>query len=223
MLKSGDCTLTGADFAAGCLLCETAAMSQANPFRVFVTHAWDNSDDYLRVFEYLESANNFFYKNCSTPDHMPAGDKDALRESLRQQIAPAEVIIALPSLADANRELLQFQMIFAQAAHKPVVLMKKPIAGRPSSSNSTSDAQASSRYSGAVVVGRADCGERAITESICTTVSAIFSASWLDILRTVARMASSPRWGRSRVSEQRTLWNCSRISRGSSSSATADR
>jgi hypothetical protein len=99
-------------------------MSQANPFRVFVTHAWDNSDDYLRVFEYLESANNFFYKNCSTPDHMPAGDKEALRESLRQQIAPAEVVIALPSLAEANRDLLQFQMIFAQAAHKPVVLMK---------------------------------------------------------------------------------------------------
>jgi hypothetical protein len=112
------------DFAAGRLLCETATMSQANPFRVFVTHAWDNSDDYLRVFEYLESANNFFYKNCSTPDHMPAGDKEALRESLRQQIAPAEVIIALPSLAEANRDLLQFQMIFAQAAHKPVVLMK---------------------------------------------------------------------------------------------------
>jgi hypothetical protein len=111
-------------FAAGCQLCETARMSQANPFRVFVTHAWDNSDDYLRVFEYLESANNFFYKNCSTPDHMPAGDKEALRESLRQQIAPAEVVIALPSLAEANRDLLQFQMIFAQAAHKPVVLMK---------------------------------------------------------------------------------------------------
>lgn len=99
-------------------------MSQANPFQLFVTHGWDNSDDYLRVFEYLESANNFFYKNTSKPDHMPAGDKEALRESLRQQIAPAEVIIALPSLADSNRDLLQFQMVFAQAAHKPVVLMK---------------------------------------------------------------------------------------------------
>jgi hypothetical protein len=124
VLNSGDCTLTGVDFAAGCLLCETASMSQANPFRVFVTHAWDNNDDYLRVFEYLESANNFFYKNCSTPDQMPAGDKEALRESLRQQIAPAEVVIALASLAETNRDLLQFQMIFAQAAHKPVVLMK---------------------------------------------------------------------------------------------------
>jgi hypothetical protein len=99
-------------------------MSQANPFQVFVTHGWDNSDDYLRVFEYLESANNFFYKNCSKPDQMPAGDKEALRESLRQQIAPAEVVIAVPGMADSNRELLQFQMVFAQACHKPVLLMK---------------------------------------------------------------------------------------------------
>ena len=37
-------------------------VSQANPLRLFITHAWEMSDDYLRVFEYLESARNFFYK-----------------------------------------------------------------------------------------------------------------------------------------------------------------
>jgi len=103
-------------------------MSQSNPIQIFVTHGWDNSVDYLRVFEYLESSNNFFYRNCSTPDQLPAGDKEALRESLRKQIAAAEVVIALPSLAVSNRDLLQdllqFQMVFAQAANKPVVLMK---------------------------------------------------------------------------------------------------
>jgi hypothetical protein len=124
MLMAEDCTLTRADFAAGRLLCETSVMSQANPFQLFVTHGWDNSDDYLRIFEYLESSNNFFYKNCSTPDHMPAGDMEALRESLRKQIAPAEVVIALPSLAQSHRDLLQFQMVFAQACNKPVVMMR---------------------------------------------------------------------------------------------------
>ena len=43
-------------------------MSQANPIRLFVTHAWEPDDDYLRVFEYLESARNFFYRNFSAPD-----------------------------------------------------------------------------------------------------------------------------------------------------------
>jgi hypothetical protein len=99
-------------------------MSQANPIQLFVTHGWDHSDDYLRVFEYLESANNFFYKNTSVADHMPAGDKEALRESLRKQIAPAEVVIVLPSLGNSNRDLLEFQMVFAKACNKPVLLMK---------------------------------------------------------------------------------------------------
>jgi hypothetical protein len=99
-------------------------MSQANPVRVFVTHAWENSDDYLRVFEYLESARNFFYRNYSTPDKRPSGDREALREDLRRQIAPVEAVIALSSLYEKDKDLLTFQMLYAQANHKPVVLMK---------------------------------------------------------------------------------------------------
>ena len=99
-------------------------MSQANPVRIFVTHCWQNSDDYLRVFEYLESQRNFFYRNYSTPDQRPQGEKEALRESLRKQIAPAEAVIGLSSLFDTDQELLTFQLLFAQASHKPVILMK---------------------------------------------------------------------------------------------------
>jgi len=99
-------------------------MSQANPLRLFVTHAWENSDDYLRVFEYLESARNFFYRNYSTPDQRPSGDGEALREDLRRQIAPVEAVIALSSLFDTHQVLLTFELLFAQASHKPVILMK---------------------------------------------------------------------------------------------------
>jgi len=99
-------------------------MSQTNPLRLFVTHAWETSDDYLRVFEYLESARNFFYRNYSTPDRRPSGDKEAQREELRRQIAPVEAVIALSSLHDTHQDLLTFQLLFAQASHKPVILMK---------------------------------------------------------------------------------------------------
>lgn len=99
-------------------------MSQANPVRLFVTHAWEFSDDYLRVFEYLESARNFFYRNFSTPDKRPSGDREALREDLRLQIAPVEAVIALASLNDTNTDLLTFQLLYAQANNKAVVLLK---------------------------------------------------------------------------------------------------
>lgn len=99
-------------------------MSQNNPIRLFVTHAWDTSDEYLRIFEYLESARNFFYKNLSAPDKAPGGGKEADREEFRKQIAQAECVIALPGLYRQESELLLFQMTFAKASDKPVILMK---------------------------------------------------------------------------------------------------
>jgi hypothetical protein len=99
-------------------------MSQRDPIRVFVTHAWEQSDDYLRVFEFLESARNFYYRNCSNPDQHPVDKSvEGLREELRQQIAPAEVVVALSSLHATHRDLLQFQLHYAKASDKPVVLM----------------------------------------------------------------------------------------------------
>lgn len=99
-------------------------MSQADPIRVFVSHVWETDDDYLRLFEFLESARNFFYRNTSTPEHVPGGDKEALREDLRRQIKDAEVVILLPTLFAKHQDLVTFQALFAQASHKPVVLMK---------------------------------------------------------------------------------------------------
>ena len=100
-------------------------MSQNNPIRLFVTHAWDTTDEYLRIFEYLESARNFFYKNVSGPDKAPpSGGKEADREELRKQIAQAEVMIALPGQYRTNSELLLFQLTFAKASDKPVILMR---------------------------------------------------------------------------------------------------
>lgn len=99
-------------------------MSQNNPIRLFITHGWETSDEYLRIFEYLESARNFFYKNLSEPEKAPAGGKEAEREELRRQIAHAECIIALPGLYRQNPDLLNFELTFAKASDKPVVLMR---------------------------------------------------------------------------------------------------
>lgn len=62
-----------------------SSVTQKNPIRLFVSHVWHDDDDYHRVFEYLESVDNFFYRNTSTPDKRPQGDKDALRNDLRHQ------------------------------------------------------------------------------------------------------------------------------------------
>jgi MTH538 TIR-like domain (DUF1863) len=99
-------------------------MSQQNPIRVFVTHNWHDSDDYSRVFEYLEAARNFFYKNTSAPDKPPATpDTESVREELRKQINLAEVVLVLPGLYAEHADLTIFQMNYAQSQNKPVLLM----------------------------------------------------------------------------------------------------
>src|SRR5690606_25858805 len=91
-------------------------MSEKNPIRIFVTHAFSAHDDYLRVFEYLEAASNFFYLNCSAPDRAPsAGGKEALREELRNQIKGAEAVLVTSSLFLQNRDWVTYQMDVAQA------------------------------------------------------------------------------------------------------------
>jgi hypothetical protein len=99
-------------------------MSQKNPIRVFVTHNWHDSDDYVRVFEYLESAKNFFYRNTSTPDVPPkAVDTESVRADLRKQIDASEVVVALATLYSASPDLAIFEMNYAQSQKKPVLLM----------------------------------------------------------------------------------------------------
>ena len=99
-------------------------MSQANPIRLFITHLWEAGDDYLRVFEYLESSKNFFYRNFSAPERRPAGDREAQKQELRAQISPAEALVALCGLFERDQDLLTFQLLYARASQKAVVLLK---------------------------------------------------------------------------------------------------
>jgi len=101
-----------------------SSVTQRNPIRLFVSHIWHPDDDYHRVFEYLESASNFFYRNTSTPENRPQGDREVLRENLRKQINDAEVVILTSSLYRRNVDWIEFQLHCAKAFDKPVVVLE---------------------------------------------------------------------------------------------------
>ena len=98
--------------------------TRVNPIRLFVTHSWEENDDYTRVFEYLEAPGTFYYLNTSQPQAKRPIDKESEREDLRRQIAPCEVVIALPAAYRAAPELVLFQMAFAKAAERPIIAME---------------------------------------------------------------------------------------------------
>jgi len=98
--------------------------TRVNPIRLFVTHCWEENDDYTRLFEYLEAPGTFYYTNTSQPQAKRPLDKESQREDLRRQIAPCEVVIALPAVYRAAPEMVLFQMTFAKAADRPIVALE---------------------------------------------------------------------------------------------------
>lgn len=101
-----------------------SSISQHNPVRLFVSHVFEPSDDYHRVFEYLESSHNFYYRNCSDPEQHLGGDAEAMRNELRRQISLAEVVVVPAALYVRNREWIDFQLNCAKGLDKPVVVLE---------------------------------------------------------------------------------------------------
>jgi len=100
-----------------------------NPIRVFATHSFEESDDYLRVFEFLESVDRFYYLNVSKPENLPTiGGGQAIKEELIKQIKSAEAMFVLASVYKQNRELVNFMMKVAEA-NKISMIVIKPFGG----------------------------------------------------------------------------------------------
>ena len=100
-------------------------MSEQNPIRVFVTHAFSETDDYLRVFEFLECVDRFYYINVSRPEEKPeSGGMEEIKDILIQQIKAAEVIIVLASLYETQKDLIDFMLTGAKAAGDPIIVIR---------------------------------------------------------------------------------------------------
>ncbi len=100
-------------------------MSEDDPFRIYVTHTFEDDPDYARVFEYLESSSNFFYKNCSDPNNVPAsGGKEALKEELRTQIQASEIVLVPASMYLRHADWITYQLIATEAMGIPIVALE---------------------------------------------------------------------------------------------------
>jgi hypothetical protein len=100
-------------------------VSENDPFRLFVSHLWENDDDYLRLFEYLNDVENFFYVNLSNPDDAPASPQlEAVQSQYKKQMEQAEVALFLASQYVRDAKQFQYQLDLARALSKPVVVIE---------------------------------------------------------------------------------------------------
>lgn len=101
-------------------------MPPLKTYRILISHAWKYDDDYYRVIKFLNAAPNFKYANYSVPWHDPvdAGNKTKLRERLRNQIRPVEVVIILGGMYVAYSEWIQFEIDYSTELEKPILGVK---------------------------------------------------------------------------------------------------
>jgi hypothetical protein len=91
-------------------------VSEKNPIRVFVTHVFEETADYLRIFEFLESDDKFYYLNVSKPENIPdKGGIDSIKEEIIGQIKASEAVIALPAVFEEEPDLVNYMMDVADA------------------------------------------------------------------------------------------------------------
>ena len=100
-------------------------MSENNPITVFASHVFEETFDYLRVFEFLESVDRFFYINVSKPENIPeTGGLQAIKDELISQIKASEAVIILSSTYEQRPEIAQFIMDAAEVNRKGMVAIR---------------------------------------------------------------------------------------------------
>ena len=98
-------------------------MPTLKTYDVFISHAWDYNDDYYRLVRMLNEANNFKWRNYSVPEHDPAdaNSKTKLREALKRQMRPVNIVLVLSGMYVSHSEWIEFEIEFAQTLNKPMV------------------------------------------------------------------------------------------------------
>ncbi len=100
-------------------------MSEKNPITVFASHAFDESNDYLRLFEFLEGVEGFYYINVSKPENVPmTGGLQAVKDELIEQIKAAEAVVVLSSTYDERPDIVRFIMDVAEANDKGMIAVR---------------------------------------------------------------------------------------------------
>ena len=100
-------------------------MSENKPIRVFASHVFEESDDYLRVFEFLENVDHFYYINVSKPENIPGtGGLQAIKDELIEQIKASEAIFVISSVYEQRPDIVKFIMDVAEANGKGMISIR---------------------------------------------------------------------------------------------------
>ncbi|AYK05277.1 TIR domain-containing protein [Brevibacillus laterosporus] len=98
-------------------------MPALRTYNIFISHAWTYNDDYYRLEEMLNKANNFSWKNYSVPEHdsLDTATNQELETALQNQIRPTSIVLVLCGMYVNHRRWIQKEIDIAVEMNKPIV------------------------------------------------------------------------------------------------------
>jgi hypothetical protein len=102
-------------------------MPALKTYDLFISHAWRYGDNYTRLVNLLDNANNFYYRNYSAPKDKPlippgtnAPDSKILN-AIVNKIKPVNIVLVISGMYVAYRSWIQAEINIAQEYDKPIV------------------------------------------------------------------------------------------------------
>lgn len=102
-------------------------MPSLKTYDMFISHAWNYNEEYYRLIDLLDGANNFYYRNYSVPEHDPVIEpnsdvgKRALSAALDRQIRPVNCVLVIAGMYAAYKYWIQKEIDLAQIYDKPII------------------------------------------------------------------------------------------------------
>ena len=90
---------------------------------IFISHAWQHNEHYHKIVQWLNSAANFSWSNCSVPSHDGLPDKTSagLSRGMTRQINPSQAVIILGGMYAAHSSWIEYEIKEAERMNKTII------------------------------------------------------------------------------------------------------
>jgi len=106
---------------------QPTTLPRDSEYNLFVSHAWDYSDEYQNLCKLLNGVEDFSWRNYSVPETNPKDvETDAeLTQALVDQIQPASALVVSAGMYVSYRDWIQKEIRIADEMEKPIIAVKK--------------------------------------------------------------------------------------------------
>lgn len=102
-------------------------MPSLKDYRIFISHAWKYGDNYNRLINLLDNANNFSYYNYSAPKENPLSPEGTsltnkeIAEKITDKISPSQITIVISGMYAAYRDWMKYEIDESIRMGKPIL------------------------------------------------------------------------------------------------------